>query len=111
MYFKVDYEKLSDISRASLNKSNELNELYTDIMKIFEDINDNWISEDSSVYIGQMKKFMKDRVTENDALFKGAFALNKIAVLYGAQEDKWEEELKRSSLVNNKLVIGGSDKI
>lgn len=105
MYFKANYDRLSDMSRASLNKSNELNELYTDIMKIFDDINENWISEDSSVYIGQMKKYMKDRVRENDSLFKGAFALNKIAVLYGAQDDKWEEELKRSSLVNNKLLI------
>lgn len=110
MYFKVDYDKLSDISRASLNKSNELNELYSDVMKIFDDINDNWISEDSSVYIGQMKKYMKNRVLENDALFKGAFTLNKIAILYGAQDDKWEEELKRSSLVNNKLVIEDGDR-
>ena len=111
MYFKADYDKLSEIARASLNKSNELNELYSDIMKIFEDINNNWISEDSSVYIGQMKKYMKKRVLENDVLFEGAFALNKVAVLYGAQDDKWEQDLKRSSLVNNKLVIEEENKL
>ena len=105
MYFKADYDRLSDISRASLNKSNELNELYNDILKILDDINYNWRSEDSSVYIAQMKKYLKQQARENEALFQGAFKLNKIAVLYGAQDDKWEQDLKNSELLRNQLLI------
>ena len=105
MYFKVDYDRLSDIARASLNKSNELNGLYNDILKILDDVNDNWRSEDSSIYIAQMKSYLRERARENEALFKGAFKLNKIAVLYGAQDDKWEQDLKNSELVRNQLLI------
>ena len=106
MYFRADYNRLSDLSRATLNKSNELHDKYLEIIQILEDIDSNWISEDSSIYISNMIKFLNDRVIENEKIANGSYALNKIAILYGAQDDKWEKDLKRSTLVSsNKYFI------
>ena len=103
MYFKADYDKLSDISRASLNQCNELNDIFADMIQICKDVEANWVSQDSSIYLDRMKSYLEDAVKENDSLLKGAFCLNKVAILYGAQDDKWEEELLKSSLVDDKF--------
>ncbi len=105
MYFKADYNRLSDISRASLNKSNELNDLYNDLLKILDEVGENWISDDSTIYLSRMKNYIKERADENEALFTGAFKMNKIAVLYGAQDDKWEQDLKNSDLYKKHFLI------
>lgn len=107
MYFKADYDKLSDISRASLNQSNELNDIFADMVKICKEIEENYISEDSSIYMSRMKSYLSDAIKENESLMTGAFSLNKISILYGAQDDKWEEQLMRSNLIKDDFFRKG----
>lgn len=101
MYFKADYDKLSEISRSALTECNNLNDAIADMIQICRDIEENWISEDSSIYIGRMKTYLYDAALEQDSLLQGAFTLNKIAVKYGAQDDKFESMVKRSNLIND----------
>lgn len=105
MYFKADYDKLSDISRASLNKCNELVDLYSDILKILTDIEKNWVSNDDSyIYLCKMQDFMKARIDEVEALYSGSFTLNNVSMLYGDQDDKWAREVENSKFVRNTLT-------
>lgn len=109
MYFKADYEKLSEISRTSLTKCNDLNDLYADIVKIIEEVDKCWTDMPSIVYFSEMKDFLTQKSRELNALLAGSFTLNKIAMIYGAQDDKWADLIKRSSIVKD-TFLNGDDK-
>ena len=109
MYFKADYDKLSEISRTSLTKCNDLNDLYADIVKIIEEVDKCWTDMPSIVYFSEMKDFLTQKSRELNALLAGSFALNKIAMIYGAQDDKWADLIKRSSIVKD-TFLNGDDK-
>ena len=99
MYFKADYGKMSDLSRTSLTKCNELESLYSDVIAILREVQRNWISDDDAyIYVCQMVEFMKKRAKELESLAKGSYVLNRASILYGEQDDKWEKLVMKSSL-------------
>ncbi len=106
MYFKADYGKMSDLSRASLNKCNELESLYSDVIAILREVQKNWISDDDAyIYVCQMVEFMQKRTRELEGLTKGSYVLNRAAILYGDQDDKWEKMVLKSSLADKLNLI------
>ena len=101
MYFKADYGKMSDLSRATLNKCNELESLYSDVAAILREVQNNWVSDDDAhIYVCQMIDFMKSRAKELENLAKGSYVLNKASMIYGDQDDNFEKTVMKSSLAD-----------
>lgn len=105
MVFKVDYDKVSDVGNALLTKSEELNSLYLEIIDLCKDINENWISEDSSIYLGHMTVYLKNKIRENESLYNTGSSLKKVSSLYSDQDNKWVNDLLKSDLMNKEKEI------
>ena len=99
MYFCVDYENLSKTGHSFQSKTFELDTLYSDILKICKEIDENWKTEDSTVYLGRMQKFVSDTLDRNEVLHSCGNTLSKIAFLYNVQDNKWANEIMKSDLM------------
>lgn len=104
MYFKIDYDKVSDTGLFLKNKSEELESLYNDVLDICEKIEENYKSEDSAVYLYQFINYIVKFNYENEYLKKGAYVLAKVSSLYSNQEIKWAK-----SVLNSDLNKGGRE--
>lgn len=103
MYFKVNYDKLGEISKTVTTKTDEINDLYMDIVDICKKINDNWHSEDSSVYISNFVKFLAERIKEDEVLYSTGATLGVVAGRYSEQDAKWKEEVIKSDITKGSL--------
>ena len=101
--FKIDGEKLSELGHFFKSKSDELESLYKDILDICNQIGENYIGKDSTVYINRFKKNINVLLQENEYLREGGFVLDDTTQLYTNQEDKWAKDIAKSDL--NKEVI------
>ena len=99
MVFKVDYDKVSDVGNALLTKSEELNSLYLEVIDICKEINECWIGEDSSIYLGHMAVYLRDKIKENEMLHNTGKALKKVSSLYSDQDSKWANDLLKTELI------------
>lgn len=86
MVFKVDYEKVSNVSSYLVEKTEKLQSLYFDIIKICKEIDDNWSSDDSSVYIYKFISFIENKMKENENLNMAGHTLKEISSIYFEQE-------------------------
>ncbi len=98
MYFKIDCNKVSDMGLFLKNKSDQLDSLYNDILNICNEIEENYVSEDSTVYMAKFRKYIKIFLMENDNLRSGAYVLGKTASLYSNQEIEWYKKVLQSDL-------------
>ncbi len=98
MYFKIDYDKVSNIGLFLKNKSDELDTLYNDVLDICEKIEENYKSEDSSVYLYRFINYVLLFTEENEYLRKGGYVLAKVSSLYSNQEIKWAKDVMNSDL-------------
>jgi len=105
MVFKVDYDKVSEVGRSFLTKCDELNSLYLDLIEICKEINEKWISEDSSVYLGHMTVYILEKMKENEGLFEIGKVLNKVSSRYSDQDNKWAKDLLKSDLVKKENML------
>lgn len=105
MYFCVDYDNLSKTARSLKSKTYELDSLYTDILKMCNEVNENWVSEDSTVYLGRMESFLNDTLDRNEVIHKCANSLNKISYMYNVQDNKWANDLLKSELMKKRDEI------
>lgn len=86
MVFKIDYEKVSNVSSYLVEKTEKLQSLYFDIIKICKEIDDNWSSDDSSVYIYKFISFIENKMKENENLNMAGHTLKEISSIYFEQE-------------------------
>ena len=100
MVFRVDYDKVSDVGRSLLTKSEDLRSLYYELIDICLEIDENWKSEDSSIYVGHMAAFIQDKIRENEKLYNTGSVLSKVSSLYGDQDKKWADDLMKSELMD-----------
>jgi hypothetical protein len=105
MVFKVDYEKMSEVGHSFLDKSEELNSLYLDVIEICKEIDENWKSEDSTIYLRHMAAFLVTKIKENERLFETGKVLNKVSSRYGDQNDKWANDLLKSDLMKKEKEV------
>ena len=98
MYFKIDCEKVLDVGQFLNSKSNELDSLYRDVLEICNKIEENYVSEDSTVYLSKFRNYVKVFQLENNDLKTGAATLYKTACLYSGQEDNWVNTIVKSDL-------------
>lgn len=107
MVFKVDYDKVSEVGNSLVTKSDELESLYLELIDICKDIDENWRSEDSSVYVGQMISYVKEKENENTYLYNTGSTLKNISSLYGEQNEKWANDLMNSDLIKKEKMDNG----
>lgn len=93
MKFCVDYDKLSDIGKYTLEKSETIDGIYSDLIKICNEIDISWRSEDSSVYLGNISNYISKKIEENEDMVATGLVLNRISSKYSDQDNKWEKEL------------------
>lgn len=93
MVFTIDYEKVSEVGNVGAKKTLDINNLYSDIIDICSEINDNWQSKDSSIYMYHFASFLEKKMKENDDLNTTFKALMDISSVYSEQDNKWLREL------------------
>ena len=98
MVFKIDYDKVSDVGLFFKNKSDELDSLYRDILGLCDSIEENYQSEDSTVYLNRFRNYLKIFLNENKLLRKGGYVLDKTSALYSNQEIDWCNTIVKSDL-------------
>ena len=91
--FLIDSEKTDAFSNFLKNKSRELDCLYKDVLQLCDRIEDNYKSEDSSIFLGRFRKNINTFVKENEDLYEGGNVIDKTNALYNQQEDKWAKEV------------------
>lgn len=96
MYFKINQEKVSEVGHFLQEKSDELDNLYCDVLTICNDIEDNYKSEDSTVYLAKFRNYIKDFVIENQDLREGGKVLDNTSILYDNQETSWANAVIQS---------------
>ena len=101
--FKIDDEKLRELGYFFKTKSDELESLYKDILGICNQIGENYVGRDSTIYINRFKNNLNKLLKENEYLREGGFVLDDTTQLYTNQEDKWAKDIAKSDL--NEEVI------
>lgn len=95
MKFSVDYEKLKDLGVFIVNKSEEIDDIYSEILELCAQIDENWKSEDSSIYVGNMRDFVTVTRQENENLLVSGEVLKKLSSLYSEQDNKWVRDIMK----------------
>jgi hypothetical protein len=101
MNFSVDYEKLGEVGKYLIQKYEEIDNLYSELYNICKSIDENWVSEDSSVYVWKMINYLNQAIKENEQIANTGDLLNKISDIYGEEDNKWDKELLREEQNNN----------
>lgn len=98
MYFKVDNQKVSELSQFLIQKSDELDGIYNDFLDICDKVEENYQSEDSTVYLQKYRNYVNSFKIENEDLRYGGQVLNKTVSLYTEQEDNWAKSIMQDDL-------------
>ena len=93
MKFCVDYDKLGALGKFTLEKSESIDSIYNDLINICNEIDVNWRSEDSSVYLGNITNYISKKIRENVDIAATGLVLKKVSSKYGDQDTRWEKEL------------------
>ena len=101
MNFSIDYDKVGDIGKYYIDKGGEIDNIYSDLIDLCLAIDENWKSEDSSVYIGKMIDFLKDIIDDLNEVFETGKLLNNLSVTYSDKDNKWEKDLLREEQEKN----------
>ena len=96
MNFRIDYDKVFEIGQFVKEKSEEINTIYLEMIDLCKQINDNWQSEDSSVYLEHMIQYIKEKMNDNEILDKAGTTLCKVSSLYSEQDNKWMKDLLKN---------------
>lgn len=105
MFFKVDYEKVSETSNILTTKTEELNSLYLGIIDICREINENWQSKDSTVYLTEFNSFVNEKIEENNKLNNIGKTLKGVSSNYKEQDNRWAQ-----NLINRDILKGKNDR-
>ncbi len=93
MKFCVDYDKLGELGKYTLDKSETIDGLYNDMIQLCNEIDTSWRSEDSTVYLGNISNYISNKIKENEDITATGLVLNKISSKYSDQDSKWEKDL------------------
>ena len=58
MYFKVDNQKVSELSLFLKQKSEDLEKIYNDFLDICDKVEVNYQSEDSTIYLQKFRNYI-----------------------------------------------------
>lgn len=103
MFFKVDYDKVSEVGNSLVVETERLNSLYSDLVEICNSINENWHSEDSHIYIRRLINYLNVKSKENENLNVAGHALKDISYIYSEQDNKWLNELVQNLDVKGRV--------
>ena len=103
MYFKINCDKVSEVGNSLKYKSEELDTLYNDVLKLCDEIEENYKSEDSTIYLNKFRGYIYYFLSENQNVYLGGKYLSGTSSSHSEQEEKWansiiEEELNRRNI-------------
>lgn len=98
MRFKIDSNKVTELGIFLENKSDELDSLYSDVLKIIDRIDENYRSEDSTVYTSRFEDYTKRIINDNKYLKEGGKVLDRTSLLYDNRENAWAKKVTQTDL-------------
>ncbi len=98
MYFKINYEEVSKVGDYIIERSNELEKLYSDINKLCDEISEAYITEDSPITINKFKEYLTKFSYDNSLLKEGGLSLKASSSSYNDQDDKWANKVAQMDL-------------
>ena len=98
MYFKINCEKVSEVGNSLKSKSEELDTLYNDVLKLCDQIEENYRSEDSTIYLNRFRGYVYYFLNENQKVYLGGKYLSKTSSSYSEQEEKWAKSIIQDEL-------------
>ena len=101
MNFSIDYDKLGEIGSYLSIKGEELDRIYGELLDICASIENNWKSEDSSVYMYKMISFIKKLVDENEQIVGTSELLTRLSNKYNEKDVEWEKNIIREDRNKN----------
>jgi hypothetical protein len=101
MNFSVDYEKLGEVGKYLIQKGEEIDNLYSELYNICKSIDENWKSEDSSVYVWKIVNYLNQIIKENEQIINTGNLLNKLSDIYNEEDNNWDKELLREEQKEN----------
>lgn len=93
MFFKANYSKMQETSNLLISKTQEINKLYLELIDLCKLVDENWQSEDSSIYILQFMNFIKEKMQENEQMLEVGKVLGSVSSLYMEQDTKWATDI------------------
>ena len=93
--FKFETEKNVEFSKFLKSKNEELNSIYNSLFDLCNKIEENYKSQDSSVFLDGFRTEIESMVSENEDLNESGAVLDKTRALYTGQEEKWEKKVKQ----------------
>ncbi len=91
--FEFDDDKAKNFADFLKSKSEQLDSLYGDVSQLCDRIEEKYISEDSSIYLGRFRNNINKLKFENEDLHEGGIVLDKTTLLYNQQENKWAQKV------------------
>lgn len=98
MRFKIDSNKVTELGIFLENKSDELDSMYNDVLKIIDRIDENYRSEDSTVYTSRFEDYTKRIINDNKYLKEGGKVLDRTSLLYDNRENAWAKKVTQTDL-------------
>lgn len=98
LVFKIDNEKVSDYGTFLVEESDMLDHLYSDLLVICNEIEKNFITDDSAITIAKFREYISTFKKRNELLRKGGQILNGTASLYDNQEKLWANRVAQNEL-------------
>ena len=98
MRFKIDSNKVTELGIFLENKSDELDSMYNDVLKIIDRIDENYRSEDSTVYTSRFEDYTKRIINDNKYLKEGGKVLDRTSLLYDNRENEWAKKVTQTDL-------------
>lgn len=95
MNLSIDYDKLGDLGSFLATKAEEIDKIYSELIDILVAIDENWKSEDSSVYMYKIVNYVKEIIKDNEQIVGTSELLTNLSNKYSEHDVKWEKDILR----------------
>lgn len=95
MKYEVDYEKLFDFGKDVIKTSYEIENTYTDVLSVIEEVNSYWQGVDNVLYSISFSNFVVDQIDNNEKLTELGEKIVAMAKKYGENDKEFLDAVKK----------------
>ena len=100
MNLSVNYEELKELSTYVDNKYNEINKKFDEILDLLNQVEENWVGNDATVFLAKSRYYVEKEKIDNDRVKDISTILKKISGRYESNDKEFDEKMKKESVVN-----------
>lgn len=102
MDLKVNYEELKDLSKYVDNKHSEIEKKFKEILKLLDEVEDNWEGNDATVFLAKSKYYVEKEIIDNQRISDVSTILGKVSGKYEGNDIAFDNQMKRESALDEK---------